>query len=333
VTIGPFVMARMAASSIATRATVGWVTDFFNHAFYRLPLDQRRVEDLRLAHGILNTRWAMTGRRLGIRDRRPFHAAFGVRQLGVFRELDEAALLEGGAHLIGDWFPDAWRDPERRAYGIAFPTADARRAFDPSQRLRHAALRGLTPPRQPPGEQVWATYPPVHLPDPDAALALLRTPSRWPDIASAAGRFTAVRKGGLPGQTFEILLTIKPSPHTLAFTRGYVTCTAVETGGPGLERAVGAAEGEVQALPPEAEPIAFVELTTHQGHFMGRGVSRLIVFAKDGRAYVRDVGSWDPLPPHLALAYAAGGHSAQVAFWGADDVEGGMLAQLALVTA
>jgi hypothetical protein len=66
---------------------------------------------------------------------------------------------------------------------------------------------------------------------------------------------------------------------------------------------------------------------------MGRGISRLIVYRDGAGAFVRDIGSWDPLPPHLAAAYRAGGDAAQVAFWGPEDPEASMLAQLAIVTA
>jgi hypothetical protein len=65
---------------------------------------------------------------------------------------------------------------------------------------------------------------------------------------------------------------------------------------------------------------------------MGRGISHLLVFETGGAAFVRDVGCWDPLPPHLAAAYAAGGHASQVAFWGPEPADASMLAQLALVS-
>jgi hypothetical protein len=321
----------MAGTSIATPGGM-WMKDFLNAAYYARSQQKRRLEDLRLAHGILNTRWAQSGRRLGARDLRAFHAAFGGRRVRGLGRLDGEALLAGAATLLGDWFPSAWEDPTRRAYGIAFPTRAARRGFDPGARLRHGALRQLTPPREPPERQVWATYPPVLLPAPDAAIALLRDPARWPDIASAAGRFTPVRSGGLSGQTFEIELAMRPAPRALVNTRGYVTCTSVHLGGALLRRAVEATARHVEALPAGGEPLAYMELTTHDGHFLGRAVSRLLVFAQGGAAYVRDVGSWDPLPRHLAVPYAVSGHASQVAFWGADHPEASMLAQLARAT-
>jgi hypothetical protein len=322
----------MAGTSIAAPGGRAWMKDFLNAAFYARSRRNRSVEDLRLAHGIVNTRWAQVGRRLGVRDLPAFHRAYGSARVRGLGRIDSESLREGATELLGDWFLEAWEDPERRAHGIAFETKAARREFDPGLRLRHGRLGMLTPPSAPPERQEWATYPPVPLPAPDAALRLLRDPARWPDIASAAGQFTAVRPGGLRGQTFEIELAITPLPRALVNTRGYVTCTDLRLRGAPLRRAVEAAGEHVEAAPEGAEPLAYVELTTHEGHFLGRAVSRLILFARGGSAYVRDVGSWDPLPPHLAIPYRAGGHRSQVAFWGPNDPEASMLAQLALVT-
>jgi hypothetical protein len=152
-------------------------------------------------------------------------------------------------------------------------------------------------------------------------------------MASAAGRFTPVRPGGLSGQTFEIDLPVLAAPRIPMLTRGYVSCTAFHLHGEALRRAVEATGTQVEALPEDGEPLAYIELTTHRGHVLWRAISRLIVYADGGQAFVRDVGSWDPLPRQLAAAYAAGGHSAQVAFWGPDDEEASMLVQLARVTA
>jgi hypothetical protein len=89
---------------------------------------------------------------------------------------------------------------------------------------------------------------------------------------------------------------------------------------------------QIDAFPADARPRAFIELTTHKGHFMGRGISRLLVYRHRSEAFVRDVGSWDPLPKHLAAGYAAGGRAAQQRFWGPEDAEASLLVQLALVT-
>jgi hypothetical protein len=48
---------------------------------------------------------------------------------------------------------------------------------------------------------------------------------------------------------------------------------------------------------------------------------------------VGDVGTWDPLPAHLAAPYAMAGRAAQKASWEPDPPELSMLAQLALVSA
>jgi hypothetical protein len=329
---GPAALARMGGSSITAPGALPWAADFLNAAFYARGRKKRAVDDLRLAHGILATRWWQLGRRLRARDLPAFHSAFGGKRVRRLGRLDSDALLAGAQKLLGDWFPEAWEDPTRRAYGVAFPTQAERRGFDPAERLRHGSLRRLSPPREPPERQKWSTYEPVRLPDPDAALALLRDPARWPDMASADGRFTSMRSGGLEGQTFEILLALHRVPRALLVTRGYVTCTAVHLGGPELHEAVAVVGAHVEAVPDGGEPLAHIELTTHHGHFMGRAISRLIVYRHGGEAFIRDVGSWDPMPKHLAAAYKAQGHKAQQAFWGPDDPEASMLVQLALVT-
>ncbi len=337
----------MAGSSVATPGAAGWVTDFLNAAYYAHPPASRELASLRLAHGILATRWSqLGGRRLGTRDIVGFHRAFGRRRLGKRGRLDGEALRAGGREMLGDWFADAWADNGRRAHGIAFETSKARRAFVPEQRLRHAPLRPLAPPRRDPGQQHWATYDPVRLPDPEAALALLQAPARWPDIGCAGGRFTALRSGGLLDQTFEIEVAAGPAARLPIFTRGFVTCTfaAVEAA-PGrhdreLARAVDALVGRYRAgagpsarplLGDGAEPVALVILTTHAGHFLGAALSHLLVWRDPEGAWIRDVGAWDPLTPHLAAAYHTAGKAAQRQFWGPTPAERSMLAQLAHV--
>ena len=211
----------------------------------------------------------------------------------------------------------------------------------PERRLRRAALGALTPPARSHAEQHWATYDAVALRDVDAALQLLLEPARWPDIGYAAGQFTALRSTGLHGQTFEIEVVAEPTRRSPVFTRGYVTCTALHTGGDDLYAAVdqlqrryreGAGEEARPILPPGAEPLALAVLTTHHGHFLGRGLSHLLVWRDSKGAWIRDIGAWDPLPPHLAATYAAVGRTDQQEFWGPTPPERSMLAQLAIST-
>jgi hypothetical protein len=331
---GPVRIVRMGGSSIAAPGAAAWMTDFLNAAFYARPVAERSVDDLRLALGVLSTRWARRGGgRLGARDLPAFHRCFGSARVRAGGRLDRAALLRGAERMLGEWFPSAWADGRRRAHGVAFETEAERDAFDPGLRLRHGALGPPAPPDSGDGERHWGTYPAVPLPDPEAALALLRDPPRWPDMASAGGRFTAVRPGGLLGNTFEIDVSAAVVPRAPIFTRAYVTCTAVREEADDLAAGVALLNAQVEALPDGAEALALVELTTHRGHFLGRARSHLLVFSQDGRGYIRDVGCWDPLPPHLAAAYATAGREAQAAFWGPEPEETSMLAQLARVTA
>jgi len=89
-------------------------------------------------------------------------------------------------------------------------------------------------------------------------------------------------------------------------------------------------ENEPRAVPEGGEPIVGFDLTTHQGHFMGNGHNRLVLFAHQGRTWVRAAGTWDPMPWHIDRAYRVAGREAQHAFWGEGNVERlSMLHQLA----
>jgi hypothetical protein len=63
---------------------------------------------------------------------------------------------------------------------------------------------------------------------------------------------------------------------------------------------------------------------------MGNGHNRLLLYALDGKAYVRAAGTWDPMPWHIKQAYESTGREAQHAFWGQGDAaELSLLHQLA----
>ena len=321
-------------SSIATPLAFPWVTDFLNAAYYARDPSSATVADLRLAHGILTTRWSThPHRRLGARDLRHFHAAFGRRRFPSGR-LDRDELLAGGAALLGDWFPDAWHDDARRAHGIAFATRRRARALRPrGPRARprpHRPPHAAAPARRAPAA---ADVPPVRLPSAEAALRFLADPARWPDMGSALGRFTAVRPGGLEGQTFEIELEVGPAERLPAFVRAYVTCTAVLEPGPELDSLVDSLAARLPELADAGEPRALVELTTHARHPLGAAISRLLIATGPDGDTIRDIGCWDPLPFVLQHAYDRGGHAAQVDFWGPDQPESSMLAQLAAIVA
>ena len=162
---------------------------------------------------------------------------------------------------------------------------------------------------------------PVELPSAARAVELLLQPERWPDFASALGQVTPVRTGGLLGQTFEIEVAVPALPRFQLLTRGYVTATRLETSSE--PDALSAMLAELTAglgepcIPATGRPLAAVELTSHAGHFIGPARSRLIVWEEpDGRSFIRDVGSWDPMRWPVAVTFEHGGKASQHAFWG-----------------
>lgn len=330
--------ARMAGTTTAAADAAPWVTDFLNAAYYARPPDERDVDDLRLAFTVLTTRWWRTGRRLRLTDLPRFHRAYGRSRLsarGGFGRLDRDALTEGACRLIGPWFADAYRDPALRGWGVAFPTGDAREAYTPEARMRHARLGPLTPPAVPGAERVWQSYRPVPVPDVARTLARITAPETWPDFGSDHGRFTPLRSGGLTGQTFEIEVVAGAGTRHPLITRGYVTATAVHGAGDGA--GLGAAVARLDAglgdggpaVPPGHEAVAVVELTTHAGHFIGPAVSTLVLTAGPDGGTLRDIGCWEPMAFPQNAAYRMGGRSAQHVFWGEGESAGSMLHQLA----
>jgi len=343
---GPLRFARMTGSSIASRDAAVWVTDFLNAAYYRWPVAERDVDDLRVAFAILTTFWyrRQSPRRLRITDVRPFHAAYGRgrfdTELAGRGLLTREQLFEGATKLIGDWFPGAYADDARRGWGIAFPTVQERAAYEPERRMAVARLGELTPESGPPERQTWHTYQPVEMPSVDSVVAALSRPETWPDYASEVGRFTPLRAGALAGQTFEIDVAAGTESGRPVFTRGYVTITQLVTAEdpPALERYFAELEeglahygtDEPRAVPEGGVPVLGFDLTTHESHFMGAGHNRLILYTHEGRAWVRAAGTWDPMPWHLEQSYRVAGRAAQHAFWGqGDEARLSMLHQLA----
>jgi hypothetical protein len=339
-------LVRMSGTTISTPDAAGWVTDFLNAAYYARNPALREIEDLRLAAAILTTRWHRKGHhRLHAHDVAAFHRAF-------FRErivdavhsprgtLDRDQLFAGASQLLGPWFEEAYLDAGRRGHGIAFEDDADRASYRPEYRLRHARLGEPTPPQNQLSEQVWHTYDPVPVSSAERVIAGLSRPETWPDYASDLGRFTAVRSGDLPGQAFEIEIITSLTPRTPTFLRGYVTVNRV-VGLDGGSDAIGPYADEINELmvrvgrdqpppfPPGCTPLVSIELTTHEGHFMGRGRNRLLLFEQDGQAFLRAAGSWDDMPISLDTAYRTAGRHAQQAFWGDEHPNSSMLHQIA----
>jgi hypothetical protein len=339
--------ARMTGSSICSRDAAPWVTDFLNAAYYRRPIGERDVEDMRLAFSVLTTYWygKQGHRRLHASDLVAFHRAFGAHRFDNGESsrgtLSREQLLAGAGALLGDWYADAYGDDARRGWGIAFATAEDRAVYDPEERLALARLGEPTPEQAPFSEQIWHTYPAVPMPSAEGVIAALTAPETWPDFASEIGRFTPLRRGGLDGQVFEIEVAAGTGAGWPMFTRGYVTINNLVTPDDpaGLRAYFDAVEqgmrdyghGEPSILPYAAKPLVGFDLTTHAGHFMGSGRNRLMLYTHDGGAWVRAAGTWDPMPWHIDQAYRIAGREAQHAFWGQGDVVAqSMLHQLAL---
>jgi len=338
---------RMTGSSIAALDAASWVTDFLNAAYYRRPAGDRDVDDLRLASCILTTYWYRKPphHRLRLADLRAFHRAFGRERFAAAGHsrgtLSRNGLLEGAGRLLGDWFAAAYADDDRRGWGIAFQSSQARDAYDPACRMSLADIGRLTPEQAAPAEQVWHTYPAVEMPSAPAVVAALTAPHTWPDFASELGRFTPLRVGGLDGQSFEIEVAAGTEAGRPVFTRGYVTVTRLVTPADpaGLAAWFAALEeglaryghDEPRAVPRGATPLVGFDLTTHEGHFMGRGHNRLLLYTHDDRTWARAAGTWDPMPWHVERAYPIAGRDAQHAFWGQTNVVSqSLLHQLAL---
>ncbi len=336
-------LARRGGSTIASPLAAPWVTDFLSAAYFAKPRADRDVADLRLAFMVLTTHAnrAASGR-VGPGDIPAFHRAFGTARLagtgGRTGTLDRHHLLEGGATLLGSWFPEAATDWDRTGWGIAFPTVADQQAHDPERRLAAAKLGPLTPPSLPEDAQVWHTYSPVEVPDAAATAEAILAVEHWPDYASELGRFTPLRRGGLDGQTFEIEVIGFPSPRTPIFLRAYVTITNLVTSAdPGARDAwvdevrAGFARRDEEAdpLPDGAELVAGFDLVCHEGHFMGNAKNRLMLYTHEDRAYLRAGGSWDPMEWHLSELYDRLGRFSQHAFWGMEAPRQSMLHQAA----
>jgi hypothetical protein len=336
----------MVGSSIAAKNSTDWVLHFLNAAYYVKADNERDLDDLRLAHTVLTTHWHGLGRRLRTTDVHHFHQAFrharGEGSHYPAGRLDRDQLERGAQELHGDWFIEAYHDPARRGWGVAFESVEERDAYRPEDRLQDGALAELSPPVGTPSEQTSLAYEPVEVASVERVEAALRRPETWQDYGSEIGRFTAVRSGGLDGQTFEIEVVAEIAPHLPMFTRGYVTVTRIlDRSDPvALEAYIAdinatlADQGHGEpAVPEGASPALVVELTTHTGHFIGNAISRLVLYEDDGNAYLRDVGSWDPMPWYIRLPYHIQGEKAQHAFWGLGLPRQSMLHQIALATA
>lgn len=326
-------------------ASTFWARQLLNTAYYDHPEDERDLDNLRLALGVLNTWWQRHDyRKVRPFDLPAFDSAFG-RRLALAaahigrRPLSRDELLAGAGRLLGDWFVDAWHDDDRRAWGIAFETAADRDAYQPDRRIDINAFGPITPPRAADAERTWHTYAPVPGPSAAALIDALEHTERWPDYASELGVFTPTLHGPLLSQTLEVQL-LKPVPGLVHPLRSYVSVTqllgrdrpeALDAHVASLNAAVATwGEGDETVVPVDATAHLALDLTAHMGHFLGRARETLVVYEQAGRAYIRSTGTWDPLPPRLKTVYESWGKKQQEDFWGVEHPARSMLCQLAL---
>jgi hypothetical protein len=147
----------MVGSSIAAKDSTTWVLHFLSAAYYTKADDERELDDLRLAHAVLTTHWHRLGRQLRGTDVHHFHQAFRRARGGGSRypagRLDREQLERGALELHGEWFLEAYSDPARRGWGVAFESPEERDAYGPEDRLETGALAGLSPPTSGPSPQ------------------------------------------------------------------------------------------------------------------------------------------------------------------------------------
>ena len=126
----------MAGSSIAGRDAAAWVTDFLNAAYYRRPVDERDVDDLRFAFGVLTTYWYRNdpSRRLRVTDLPAFHRAYGAERFSTEETgrgtLNREALERGAA--TADRRLVRRRLRRRRAARLGHRVPDAPRSARPT---------------------------------------------------------------------------------------------------------------------------------------------------------------------------------------------------------
>ena len=311
----------MSGSSIAAPDAAPWITDFLNAAYFRRTPELRDVDDLRLAFAILTTRWHRARPPPAARARRArLPPRVRPRALPGRQPLARAGRSTASSCSTAPRACSATgsRTPTPTTRGAAGASPSRRGATRAATAPRSAcARRGsapLTPARAPGAEQTWHTYPPVALPSADAVVAALSQPETWPDYATELGRFTPVRAGGLAGPDVRdrgrrghgarpARLHARLRDHHAArhARRTRTRCAPTSTSS---TRAWPASAATSRRPSPTARrrSLAF-DLTTHEGHFMGRGNNRLVLYEQDGagvRARGGHVGP-DAVAPRAGL--------------------------------
>ena len=293
--------AKMAGSSIAGRDAAAWVTDFLNAAYYRRPVDERDVDDLRFAFGVLTTYWYRNNpsRRLRVTDLPAFHRAYGGERFGTEETgrgtLNREALERGAAQLIGDWFADGLR--RRRAARVGHRVPNRRRARGLRPRAPHEAGQAR---RADGGERAAGGAGLAHLRPrspsrpPKASSPPSRSPRRGPTTRPSSAVSRRCGPAGCAGQTFEIEVAANTRTRTAGL---HPRLRHDHVAGDARRRAevatrlVRGARGTGWRSTADARMRArgwraAGRLRPHHapGHFMGSGHNRLALYTLDGQA-------------------------------------------------
>ena len=303
--------------------------------------DERDVDDLRLAFGILTTRWHRLGRRLRahdvarlpprVRRRRGFAGARAA--LGRSRA-SSCSRARSGCSAPGS--PTPTRDPARARLGhrVPRPPPSAPRT-SPSGGSRDAALGRAHAAAARRREQAGTTYPAVPLPSARRRARGARpSPRAGPTSAARSGASPPLRSGGLAGpdvrdrgrraspRRARRCSRAAMSPRPRCSTTPAAIAAALEPAAAGLGGAAAAA-GRDPAAAAAAD------------HARGP-LPRLCRVARGrvgaGRAPRSSAtsASGTRCPRTLPCPFRLAGRAAQSSFWGGGAPEDSMLHQLAL---
>jgi len=290
------------ASPIFDRDAAPWVTELLQAGYYALAPRRRALEHLRLVLATLTTYWYRKPGRVpvGASDLDAFRAAYGSEELGSARGLrgvlTRSQLELGARRLLGEWFVSCFGRPDCQGHGVVFESPAQRARYDPRARLALVQQALLDTPTADVRGLRWRRQPAVALGSERAALALLSAPESFPALACECGWLTALRAGGLAGQSFELDAVCFSAEGNPSFACAYLSVSAHESAEDlpalrdhceRLEQRLREDEGDAAIiLPYAARPLLAFELSAHAGQPLGDLTVSFVLYARDGRAWL-----------------------------------------------